>query len=85
MDCSSPGFPVHQQLPELAQTHVRRVGNAILNPMNSMKKQKDSTSVAFNLTQPSTVLTPKALLTFSDEFVLSPSLDSSPPEARSLF
>ena len=22
MDCSTPGFPVHQQLPELAQTHV---------------------------------------------------------------
>ena len=24
MDCSTPGFPVHQQLPELAQTHVHR-------------------------------------------------------------
>ena len=22
MDCSAPGFPVHHQLPELAQTHV---------------------------------------------------------------
>ena len=22
MDCSTPGFPVHQQLPEFAQTHV---------------------------------------------------------------
>ena len=22
MDCSTPGFPVHQQLPELAPTHV---------------------------------------------------------------
>ena len=22
MDCSMPGFPVHHQLPELAQTHV---------------------------------------------------------------
>ena len=22
MDCSKPGFPVHHQLPELAQTHV---------------------------------------------------------------
>ena len=29
MDCSMPGFPVHCQLPELAQTHVHRVGNAI--------------------------------------------------------
>ena len=29
MDCSTPGFPVHHQLPELAQTHVHRVGVAI--------------------------------------------------------
>ena len=29
MDCSTPGFPVHQQLPELAQTHVHWVGDAI--------------------------------------------------------
>ena len=29
MDCSTPGFPVHQQLPEFAQTHVHRVGDAI--------------------------------------------------------
>ena len=29
MDCSTPGFPVHHQLPELAQTHVHRVGYAI--------------------------------------------------------
>ena len=29
IDCSTPGFPVHQQLPELAQTQVHRVANAI--------------------------------------------------------
>ena len=29
MDCSRSGFPVHHQLLELAQTHVRRVGDAI--------------------------------------------------------
>ena len=29
MDCSTPGFPVHHLLPELAQTHVHRVGDAI--------------------------------------------------------
>ena len=28
-DCSTPGFPVHHQLPELAQTHVHWVGDAI--------------------------------------------------------
>ena len=29
IDCSTPGFPVHHQLPELAQTHVHGVGDAI--------------------------------------------------------
>ena len=29
MDCSTPGLPVHYQLPELAQTHVHWVGDAI--------------------------------------------------------
>ena len=29
MDCSMPGFPVHHQLPELTQTHVHWVGDAI--------------------------------------------------------
>ena len=29
MDCNTPGFPVHHQLRELAQTHVRRVNDAI--------------------------------------------------------
>ena len=27
--CNTPGFPVHHQLSELAQTHVHRVGDAI--------------------------------------------------------
>ena len=27
MDCSTPGFSVHQQLPELTQTQVHRVGD----------------------------------------------------------
>ena len=29
MVCSTPGLPVHDQFPELAQTHVHRVGDAI--------------------------------------------------------
>ena len=28
MDCSTPGFPVHHQLPELAQTYVHQVSDA---------------------------------------------------------
>ena len=30
VDCSTPGFPVHHQLLELAQTHVHRVGGMLL-------------------------------------------------------
>ena len=29
MDCSTPGIPVHHQLPEFTQTHVYWVGDAI--------------------------------------------------------
>ena len=29
VECSIPGFPVHHQLPELAQTHVHQVANVI--------------------------------------------------------
>ena len=29
VDCRMPGFPIHHQLPELAQTHVHWVGDAI--------------------------------------------------------
>ena len=46
MDCSTPGFPVHHQLPELAQTHVHTVGDAI-QPSHSLS----SPSPAFNLSQ----------------------------------
>ena len=29
MDCSTPGFSVHHQLPELNQTHIHRISDAI--------------------------------------------------------
>ena len=29
MECSTPGFPVYHQLPELTQTHVHCVNDAI--------------------------------------------------------
>ena len=29
MNCSTPGLPVHHQLPEFTQTHVHQVGDAI--------------------------------------------------------
>jgi len=46
MDCSMPGFPVCHQLPELTQTHVHRVGDAI-QPSHPLS----SPSPAFNLSQ----------------------------------
>ena len=30
--CSTPGFPVHHQLPEIAQTHVHQISDAIQPP-----------------------------------------------------
>ena len=37
MDCSTPGFPVLHHLPEFAQIHVHRVGDAIqpFHPLSS--------------------------------------------------
>ena len=46
IDCSTPGFPVYHQFPELAQTHVHQVGDAI-QPSHSLS----SPSAAFNLSQ----------------------------------
>ena len=47
VDCSMPGFPVHHQLPELAQTHVHRVGDAI-QPSHPLSSPSLPT---FNLSQ----------------------------------
>ena len=47
MDCSTPGFPVHHQLLELAQTHVHRVRDAI-QPSHPLSSPSPPT---FNLSQ----------------------------------
>ena len=56
MNCSMPGFPVHHQLPELAQTHIHQVGDAIQPsyPLSSL-------SPAFNF---------PSIRVFSNELVL---------------
>ena len=46
MDCSTPGFQVHHQLPELPQTHVHQVSDAI-QPLHPLP----SPSPAFYLSQ----------------------------------
>ena len=47
MDCSMPGFPVHHQLPELAQTHGHEVGDAIqpFHPLSSPSLAFSSPSI----------------------------------------
>ena len=45
-NCSTPGLPVHHQLPEFTQTHVHWVGDAI-QPSHPLS----SPSLAFNLSQ----------------------------------
>ena len=47
MDCSTPGFTVHNQLPELAQTHVHQVSDAI-QPSHPLSSPSPP---AFNLFQ----------------------------------
>ena len=47
MDCNMTGFPVHHQLPELAQTHVHQVCDAI-QPSHPLSSPSPS---AFNLSQ----------------------------------
>ena len=48
MNCSTPGLPVHHQLPEFTQTHVHRVGDAIQlsHPLSSPSPP------ALNISQP---------------------------------
>ena len=46
-DCSTPGLPVHHQLPELAQTHVHQVGDAN-QPSHPLSSPSPPT---FNLSQ----------------------------------
>ena len=47
MDCSTPGFPVHHQLLEVAQIHVHRVSDAI-QPSHFLSSPS---LPAFNLSQ----------------------------------
>ena len=47
MDCSTPGFSVHHQFPELPQTHVHRVGD-VIPPSHPLLSPSPP---AFNLSQ----------------------------------
>ena len=47
MDCSTPGIPVHHQLPEFTQTHVHWVGDTI----QSSQPLSSPSPPTFNLSQ----------------------------------
>ena len=47
MDCSTPGLPVYHQLPEITQTHVHWVGDAI----QASRSLLSPSPPAFNLSQ----------------------------------
>ena len=55
MDCSTFGFPVHHQLPELTQTHVHQVGDAISSSVGPVSSclQSFSASGSFQMSHSS--------------------------------
>ena len=57
MNCSTPGLPVHHQLPEFTQTHVRRVGDAI-QPSHPLSSPSPSAPI------------PPSIRVFSNELTL---------------
>ena len=78
MNHSTPGLPVHHQLPEFTQTHVHRVGDAI-QPSYLLS----SPFPALNLSQPQGLSNESALCIkwpkyWSFNFSISPSKE--PPE-----
>ena len=46
MDCSTPGFPVHHQLPELTQTHVHWVSD-VIQPSHPLLSPSHPPSIFF--------------------------------------
>ena len=47
LDCSTPGLPVHHQLPEITQTHVHWLSDAI----QTFHPLSNSSPLAFNLSK----------------------------------
>ena len=78
MDCSTPGLPVHHQLPEFTQTHVHWLSDAI-QPSHPLSSPFPP---AFNLSQDQSFLNESVLLIrwpkyWSFSFNISPSNDYS--------
>ena len=77
MDCSSPGLPIHHQLPEFTETHVHWVGDTIQpsHPLSS------PSPLAFNISQHQGLSSESALRIrwpkyWSFSFSISPAMNS---------
>ena len=89
MNHSTPGLPVHHQLPEFAQTHVHRVSDAI-QPSHPLSPLLLLPSASSRLTLSPLLLRPQPLaisscLLFSSALSIQPShpLSPSPPPSAS--
>ena len=49
MNCSTPGLPVHHQLPELTQTHAHQVGDAMFIKILLKSKKQILKAVILNM------------------------------------
>ena len=75
MECSTPGFPVHHQLPELTQSHVHHTGNAI-QPSHPLSSPSPPT---FNLSQHQGLLPMSQFLTSGGQSIGVSALAPVPP------
>ena len=79
MDCSTPGLPIHHQLPEFTQTHVHWVGDAI-QPSHLLSSLSPLPSIFPRLNQVfsnETVLLIRWPKNWSFSFSISPSSEYS--------
>ena len=78
-DCSTPGFPVHHQLPEITQTHVHCIDDAIQpsQPLSSPSPPSFSLSQHQGLFQMSQLFTLRWPKYWSFSFSISPSNEYS--------
>ena len=76
MDCSTPSFPVHHQIPELAQTHVQRVGEAI-QPSHPLSSPSPPTFNLIKVFSNESVLHIRWPNYWSFSFSISPSNENS--------
>ena len=68
MDCSTPGFPVHHQLLELAQAHVHQVGDA-MSPCHHVIYHVNYLILSHPLLLPPSIF--PSIRVFSDESILN--------------